>query len=187
MNKAELRRIMKETLAKQPSLERERKSKLIVGRLVSLGEYSKAKTILTYVSMDEEVSTRELIPRAISDGKCVVVPAVSHDEKTMTLHEIKSPEELGPGYRGINEPKNRGTCFECERIDLAIVPGLAFDKRGNRLGRGKGMFDKLFAAAGCIRIALAFDFQVVGEVPVEAYDVPVHFVVSENRILKVGR
>ena len=187
MNKIEMRKIMKETLEKQPISERGRKSKLIMGKLMGLREYSKAKTILTYVSMDEEVSTRELIPKAISDGKCVVVPAVSQYEKSMSLHEIKSLEELEPGYRGISEPKNRKTCFECEKVDLAFVPGLAFDKRCNRLGRGKGMFDKLFAKAGCIGVALAFDFQIVDRVPVEACDVPVNFVITEKRILRTRR
>jgi len=183
MNKAGLRKKMKRMLTAQTRIERAEKSEKIIDRLVGLSEYSNAKTILVYVSMDEEVGTREFIPRAILDGKRVVVPAVSPDERTMTLHEIKKIGELGPGYRGICEPKNRGVCIGYEEIDLAIAPGLAFDSKGNRLGRGKGMFDKLFTKLKCQKVALAFDFQVVEEVPVDEHDKTVDAVITEKRVI----
>lgn len=187
MNKAETREKTKRLLWAQPAEERLRRSREIISKLVKLKEYADAKTVLAYVSMDEEVSTRELIPKAISEGKCVVVPAVSHDGKSMTLHEIKSLEELEPGYRGINEPKDRRTCFECGRLDLAVVPGLAFDKGGNRLGRGKGMFDRLFERAKCPKVALAFDIQILDSVPVEKHDSPVDMIVTESRVLRAPK
>jgi 5-formyltetrahydrofolate cyclo-ligase len=184
MNKAELRKVVKETLSKQPISEREGKSKLIINELIELKEYSKAKTILVYVSMKEEVSTDEFITRAIEDGKCVIVPAVDKNEESMTLHKINSLGELEPCYMGICEPKDRSCEAPCESIDLAIVPGLAFDSGGNRLGRGKGMFDKLFEKTKCPKIALAFDFQVIESVPVEKHDSPVDVIITEKRVLR---
>ncbi|MFH0817085.1 MAG: 5-formyltetrahydrofolate cyclo-ligase [Candidatus Micrarchaeota archaeon] len=187
MNKAELRKVLKETLSKQPISERERKSKLVINELIGLKEYSKAKTILIYVSMKEEVSTIEFITNAIVEGKCVVVPAVDKSGKSMTLHKINSLGDLEPGYKGIHEPRDKSCEVPSESIDLAVVPGLAFDSRGNRLGRGKGMFDKLFEKAKCPKIALAFDFQVVETVPVEGHDFPVEIIVTEKRVLRLIR
>lgn len=185
MNKAELRKEMTRLLKRQTEQEGGRKSGLITGELVRLKEYSEAKTILAYVSMQEEVSTAGFITKANGDGKCVVVPAVDPGKESMTLHKIKSLEELAPGYLGIREPKDRTCAIPCEKLDLAVVPGLAFDRRGNRLGRGKGMFDRLFEGAKCPKVALAFDFQLVDSVPVEKHDFPVDVIITEKRILRM--
>ena len=184
--KSEMRKRMKGLLANQPAEQRERKSKFIAASLFKLPEYQKARAILSYVSMEEEVSTRVIIANLISIGKTVVVPIVDPKTETLTFHEIKSADELVPGYKGIPEPKNCACVFPCAGIDLAIIPGLAFDEKGRRLGRGKGMFDKCLGELACPKIALAFDFQVVSSVPAASHDLPVDIIITEKRVIRAS-
>ena len=185
--KKDMRKAMKDALASQPDAEQKQKSRLITASLCSLLEYKSAKTILSYVSMDEEVSTKELIKYSLSIGKTVVVPAVDNKTETLTFHELKSTSELAPGYKGILEPKSPKCVFPHQKIDLAILPGLAFDEKGGRLGRGKGMFDKCIGELACQKIALSFDFQVVASVPVSSRDLPVDIVITEKRVIRASR
>ncbi len=182
--KNETRKRMKELLEKQSCGEREEKSKLIMKRLLSVPEYKRAGTLLSYVSLDSEVSTREVISSAIAEKKMVLVPAVRGE--CLSLHEIKTLEELKPGFMGIHEPKDCSKPVPLGAVELAIVPGLAFDEDGNRLGRGRGMFDRLFKGAGCFRIALAFDFQVLESIPSEPHDVPVELIITERRVIRTS-
>ncbi len=117
----------------------------------------------------------------------MVVPAVDDKTETLTFHEIRSANELALGYKGIPEPKSPKCVFPHKKIDLAILPGLAFDEKGGRLGRGKGMFDKCIGELACLKIALAFDFQMVASVPAVSHDLPVDIVVTEKRVIRASR
>ena len=185
--KKQLRKKMKELLSSQSVEECKKKSQSMAVSLGAISDYSRANVILLYVSTGQEVSTRELITEALANGKRVVIPAVDPETEIVTLHEIGSLEELEPGYMGIPEPRNSKTVFSSAEVECAVVPGLAFDAKGNRLGRGKAMFDKLLSRMKCLKIALAFEFQVLESVPSLPHDVPVDIVITEERTIKVYR
>jgi 5-formyltetrahydrofolate cyclo-ligase len=184
IEKKEVRKRMKELLAKHPPEEREQKSKKITSSLFELPEYKKAKAIMSYVSTGPEVSTRDFILSAFSHGKRIVVPAVNSKDCALTLHEIRSLQELVPGFASIPEPKDRSQIFPKSQVDLAVLPGLAFDEKCNRLGKGKAMFDRLLAGMECPKIALAFEFQLTKKVPTHEHDVPVGMVLTEERLIR---
>ena len=134
-----------------------------------------------YVSMDGEVDTVPMIIETLKMGKRVAVPVTVLSEKKLYPAEISALKELSEGHYGIMEPKLesiRGVPLE--EIDLVIVPGLAFDYKANRLGRGKGYYDRFLkslpAKTPCL--GLAFDFQVVEDLPVLQHDQPVFRVIS---------
>jgi 5-formyltetrahydrofolate cyclo-ligase len=185
--KTDMRKTMKDALASQSEEERKQKSRFITASLCNLPEYKGAKTILSYVSMAEEVSTLEFIKSSLSIGKTVIVPVVDNKTEILTFHEIRSEDELAPGYKGIPEPKSCKCVFPHQKIDLAILPGLAFDEKGGRLGRGKGMFDKCIGELACPKIALSFDFQMVASVPAVSHDLPVDIVITEKRVIRASR
>ena len=126
-----------------------------------------AQTVLLYWSMPEEVDTHALI-RKWSERKRIVLPRVCGEELELRLYD---PERMVPGYRGILEPAEDALPVPDAEIDLAIVPGLAFDRAGHRLGRGKGYYDRLLPRLHCPKLGLAFPCQVLDEVPIEAHDV----------------
>lgn len=134
------------------------------------------------------METLPLLERWIEGGRKVILPRVEGD--AMTLVEVNGLEDLSSGYRGLLEPgSDRGRVVPSETIEVALVPGLAFDLRGNRLGRGGGHYDRALAGLGrtSLKIGLAYDFQVVDRLPVEARDVPVDLVVTETRIINAGK
>jgi len=158
------------------------KSEEIKRRLFNDKDFQAAETIMFYVSKDYEVDTRRMIGEALALGKRVVVPVTDRVNKDLILSEINNPEaELQKGAFGIDEPKK-----ECIRtvsvkdIDMIIVPGIAFDADGNRIGHGGGYFDRFLKdlPKKIPTIGLAFDFQLIGRIKALTWDVPVTRVVS---------
>jgi 5-formyltetrahydrofolate cyclo-ligase len=182
--KNEIRKKMRILLSLQSDEERQQKSINIAESLFSLDEYKGAQEIALYMAFGFEVHTHGIINAAFLSGKKVYVPRVDEKKKCISLHEISSLGDLVPGYMGIPEPKTCKDAFDPLKIQLVIVPGLAFDSRGRRLGRGKGMFDRLLRKMKCPKIALAFDFQVIEAVPRASHDVPVDLIVTEKRVIR---
>ena len=175
--------------ARLTSLEAEQGARFterIFERVIRLPAFEKAGTVLSYVSMAREVGTHNLIRHCLLAGKKVCVPAFDRERKRYFVVSIEDfDRDLGLGYHGILEPRDAEPT--ATQADLAIVPGLAFDNRGNRLGRGKGYFDALLAGFEGVKAALAFDFQVVDHVPVAAHDVPMNLIVTEERVVRCAR
>jgi len=182
MLKAKIRKEIKEKLNKLNHTQRLRKSRLIKKRLFELAEFKKARYVLFYIATKEEVQTRFMLVEARKLGKKIVVPTVLKGEKRMVAsltEDLKSELSLGP--YGILQPKRRYIRpVVPELIDLVVVPGLAFDKKGNRLGRGAGYYDKFLAGlpGDTPRIGLAFDFQVLRSLPALSHDISVTKVIS---------
>ena len=136
---------------------------------------SDAKVILAYYSLPDEVDTHALIHELVAEGKTVLLPKVL-DDTTMELRRYTGPQDLSEGAYHIMEPT--GTPFtDLEQINVALIPGVAFDAQGHRLGRGKGYYDRFLTAFPGNTIGVCFDFQKVAEVPVDAHDVAVNRVV----------
>jgi 5-formyltetrahydrofolate cyclo-ligase len=137
-----------------------------------------------FASFRTEVETGEMIRRTLSSGKRVVLPKVTGDE--LALYEINDfDDDIVPGAWGIPEPKAVKP-VKLDDIDLMIMPGAAFDERGNRVGYGAGFYDRLLPAFGKMTIALAFEAQIVPDVPADPHDVPVNMIVTEKRIIEAS-
>lgn len=159
---------------------REQKSKRIANGLIHSGLLSNANVIACFISFRSEVDTTPLIESFWALGKTVVVPKVV--ESMMIFYPIfpDSPYRISP--LGIKEPINVSP-IDHDTIDLVIVPGLAFDIKGHRLGYGGGYYDKFLSTYTATPVAVAFEKQIVDDVPYDDHDQLVHYVVTENKIV----
>lgn len=163
--------------------ERDQKNHQIQETLENLDEFKNAKKILVYISKPDEVGTHELIQRNL-DKKEIWVPQIDAKTKTLKAFRLKEWTQLTPGAFGVLEI-NEEDASECPLVDaeLILVPGLAFDTRGHRLGYGKGYYDQLLASTQAYAIGLAYECQLLPQIPIESYDRPVQKIVTEKRIL----
>jgi 5-formyltetrahydrofolate cyclo-ligase len=188
MDKARTRQEIKNRLIHLDPQARVEKSKQICRNLTSMEEFRKAATVMMYLSTAYEVDTTAAILHCWQQGKTVVVPKVSWQQRHMIPVEINSLEAgIATGTYGLRNPTT-GRPMPAEDIDLIVTPLLAFDKKGNRLGRGGGYYDRFLASEGlrAIICGLAFSEQMVDDVPTEAHDVPLEFVVTEDGITAAG-
>jgi len=158
--------------------ERLDKSSKIAKKLFLLKEYVQAKTVLFYLSLDGEVDTVRMIKKSIEQGKRVAVPVIRKETRELVPSLLKDYDaELARGPYGTRHPKEEYIRpIPLEALDLVVVPGLAFDKAGNRLGRGLGYYDRFLCRLpkDIPTVGLAFDFQVVSDFPpLEPHDCPV--------------
>ena len=161
---------------------------------MALPEYAMASTVMFYVGVRSEVRTRTDLESALDSGKTIVVPWCNAHSK-LELFRLNSMDELAIGMYGIPEPRQRMRCLPekqvaMEEIDLIMVPGLAFDPRGARMGHGKGYYDRLLehARPNTPLIALAFECQMFDAIPVAPHDVFMDKVITEDRIYTgIGR
>jgi 5-formyltetrahydrofolate cyclo-ligase len=163
------------------------KSRDIRKHLESMEEYQQAQRIVFYVSLPKEVDTHEIIQATLKKGKQVAVPVTDRWGRNLVLSELKDfKAELARSTYGVLEPKPQFyRYFEVKNIDLVIMPGVAFDRRGHRLGFGGGYYDSFLkkVPATVPRIALAFDFQIMEELPRDIWDKKVHQIITEKEII----
>ena len=186
-DKARMRRELVARRDSIPAQELARLAARLTEALTALPQFTAARTVLATMAIGSEWSTRELIARARAAGKGLVLPRVSAPPRHLELHAVEDPErDLVPGVWSIPEPdpaRCRRVAFA--EVDFAVVPALAADLRGYRLGYGAGYFDGLLAGRGprpfCVT-ALPSAF-IVERLPREAHDVPVDLVLSEERTL----
>lgn len=189
MEKTELRKLIKEKRKTFSKNELDNLSLTIADNILSLKEMAFVKNVLIYVSTKGEVDTLGLIEELFKLGKIVYVPKVI-DIKTglMRFYKISSLEDLEPGCMNILEPKKSLEVLEESLIDdnfVIVMPGLAFDKKGHRLGYGGGFYDRFNARvySGLLKLALSFDFQLVDELIANEFDIDVDKVITENEII----
>lgn len=165
---------------------RRQASREILRRLTALDHFRRAEVLHTYVSWQEEVDTQELLRVMWQERKKVVTPKVIVSPPQLEHYLLPHFEALAPGAFGILEPSHeRGALpfADFKKIDLIIVPGLAFDRRGNRLGYGGGYYDRLLAEFAAPKVALAFSAQIVDAIPTEAHDQRVDMIVTEREVI----
>jgi len=155
---------------------------LIKNKLFKLAEFKKAKYVMFYIAKDEEVQTRLMITEAQKIGKKILVPVILKKEKRMIASLMEDfGKEISLGPYGIRQPQTKYIReVPAKNIDLVLVPALAFDREGRRLGRGGGYYDR-FLASLPVRtpcIGLAFDFQVLKNLPFLYHDISVTKVIS---------
>ena len=175
MNKAELRKYIRE-LKKQHEETAAADSQLIMQLLEANEHFQKAKTVLLYHSLPDEVCTHDFIYKWC-DKKLLLLPKVVGDDLELRIY--RNVSELAIGSFGIAEPT--GKLFtDYDKIDFVAVPGMAFDKKGNRLGRGKGYYDRLLPLlTNAYKVGICFPYQIVDEVPVEPTDIAMDICISK--------
>ena len=154
------------------------KSDKIAMRLLALPAWSNARTVMLYVSTRSEVQTRGLLEAAFSQGKRVCLPALENGAMAAGL--VHSLQDISVGKNGF---VSAGKIVSPKEIDLVVVPGVAFDLHGNRLGRGKGFYDAFLNTVGCPRVGVAFEQQIVSSLPVEPHDERVDKLVTERMVV----
>jgi 5-formyltetrahydrofolate cyclo-ligase len=164
------------------------KSLKIKEKFFSLSEVKKAKNIMIYISFKSEVRTREIILELLEKKKKVIVPVIDFKKNELNLSELKDyQKELVPNKLGIFQPtKEFFRLFDSRELDLVVVPGIAFDEKGNRLGFGKGYYDKFLSKLSKKTpvVALAFEDQLAKSIPKEKHDIQMHKIVTEKRVIE---
>ena len=156
----------------------------IARRVWTVPPVAAARTLLLFADLPEEVHTDTIAAEARARGLTVVYPLTRVDDRTMTLHRVDSPAELRTGNYGIREPAPGLPAIDPAQVDAALVPGLSWDRAGNRLGRGAGYYDRMFARPDWrgFRCGIFFAAQEAGEVPREPWDLPLDAVVTEREV-----
>lgn len=168
MEKKEARKLIRELKKQYTAAEKRELSVPVMEQVAADGHFCNAKTVLAYWSMEDEVFTQAFV-KQWSKEKTLLLPCVKGDE--LEIRYFDGEDNLRPGEAfGIGEPVG-GLFTDLDKIDVILVPGVAFDQLGNRLGRGKGYYDKILKNTRGYKIGICFSFQVMDEVPVDDYDV----------------
>ena len=175
--KATLRTRMLTLRREVSATDRTVKSRAIQTALTAHPLWREAQRIALYAATEFEPATQELLDRALQQGKRLALPRI--EGPGLQFHWAENTGGLVPGPLGILQPKDSASTAPIEEIDLWIVPGLAFDRRGGRLGHGKGYYDKVLAKVTAPKVGLAFEFQWLESVPMEPHDIRLDAVVTE--------
>lgn len=164
----------------------------IKGRVLSLAEYRRAKTLLCFVSTPIEVDTRKLIERALADGKAVAVPYCLDGTRKMRFYRIGSLDDLSPRTFGVLEPDPSRSERVTDFADsLCVLPGIAFDREGFRLGYGGGYYDRFlsrsYAYSGGVTVGVCYTDCMVHRLFRGRYDIPCDILVTEKYVKRIRR
>lgn len=189
-NKARVRAEVRRRVAMMTQAERARASAEATERFLSLPAVARARTLLAYWPLPDEVDVRDLCRRWLESGRRLAGVRADWASRTLEGAWVTDLESgWGPGPRGVRQPVSEAPRAERADIDLVLVPGVAFDESCRRLGRGAGFYDRLLALEDwpAPRVALAFEAQLMDQLPVEEHDRPVDAVVTESRVrVRVG-
>lgn len=182
--------LRKEIATKREELSKAERDKLsheVVQKFLQTSFYANAKSIMAYASMPEEIQLNELFDDAFAKEKKMSIPFIV-GRGTMRPVWLPSKEVLEVGDFGIlTVRKDLRKFTDIKELDCVIVPGAAFDLKGNRLGKGGSYYDKfLKLAVNAKKVALAFDFQIMDEVPIEPHDTPVDLIITPTKIISAG-
>ena len=162
-------------------------SRLAQQNLLSLEEYGRAACIALYSPAHNETDTADILAAAHGAGKRVLFPAVCG--RDMVLRQVEGVASLAQGCFGILEPCFTGVDHGADEADLIVVPGVAFDLSGHRIGFGKGFYDRFLGHPGrkAHLVGLCHDFQLIGEaLPAESHDIRMEIIVTDKRIIRCG-
>ena len=154
----------------------------ITGQVLENGLYQRAACVFCYVSTPQEIDTHALLRRTLADGKTLCVPLCGAQGE-MTARRIRSLDELRAGKYGILEPDAAAEELPPEQIGLIIVPALACDRQGYRLGYGGGYYDRFLSHTGAVRMALCAEARLLSRLPHEPFDMRCNYVITERQVL----
>lgn len=178
MEKNELRKIIRAEKKAVSLKEKLRRSEPIMRKVESLEQFQKADTILLYWSMDDEVQTHAFVERWYK-SKTILLPCVDGDD--LRLRQYTGPDCMQAGEQfGIGEPTGE-EFTSLDSIEMIMVPGVAFDRKNNRMGRGRGFYDRMLKSTpNAYKVGVAFNFQLFDQIPVEPFDVAMNQVIVEG-------
>lgn len=182
-DKKALRRKFLSERAAQDAAEKQYMDRKITAHVLEHESYRRADCIFAYVSTPQEIDTRALLRAALAAGKTVCVPLCGAAGE-MTARQISSLDELRPGAYGIDEPDAAAREIPPEEIALALVPALACDRQGYRLGYGGGYYDRFLCRTGAIRMALCAEQRLMESLPHTALDQRCRWIITERQVLR---
>jgi 5-formyltetrahydrofolate cyclo-ligase len=184
--------LRKEILEKRNNLnllEKEEMDKKILNRFYESKYYKEAKKIFIYICYDSEINTKKIINKALKDNKKIYVPRTEFKTRHMDAVEITALDNLIESRYGILEPSKEKPHIDPNELDLIVVPGVAFDRNGGRVGYGAGFYDRYFKKINnenlekIIKLALAYELQMLDKVPMNEQDVPIDYIITENEFI----
>ena len=187
VKKSELREEITQKITALPEKEIAEKTKAIENRLFDFANFLEAKIALMYIHNKCEVPTANILRRSYDYNKIVVLPSYDTENFAMTPMKVDHlDKDLQIGPRGILEPDGaRCKVVPIERIDIAIIPAVALDEKGGRIGSGEGYYDRLIPrlAITTRKVALALEHQIIPQVPIESHDKHVDIIITEDRVI----
>jgi 5-formyltetrahydrofolate cyclo-ligase len=184
--KKQLRKEIHERIKQCPLIEREKLSKAAVSQLLNRPEWHKAKCICAYLPLADEMDLRPALEAALEAGKMVSLPRYMPEEGKYCAAIIDMEfKSLVKGMFGLLEPHPDVACVPLNRLDFVLVPGVAFDDYGHRLGRGKGFYDRLLADVVGVKCGVALDDQIICRVPAESHDIRMNFILTPTQWLTI--
>ena len=185
--KSQIRKEIAEKFAALSAKEIAEKTKAIENRLFDFANFLESKIALLYVNNEHEVLTGNILKRAYTYNKIVVLPVYNTENFEMELKKVDNLEkDLNLGPRDILQPdESRCKAVPIDKIDIAIIPAVALDEKGGRIGSGNGYYDRLIPrlAITTRKVALAFEEQIIPQVPIESHDKHVDIIITENRVI----
>ncbi len=185
--KNHLRKKLKKMLSQIPPDVASVKSRAAAGRVISLDAFAQAEVVMLYLPIPGEVDTKPIAQAAWAKGKTVVAPTACYNCRTMRpIFCRPEDEEMFHPHHGLRQPHRATGEVPIEQIDLLVVPGMAFDKQCNRLGRGGGFYDRFLAnpQLHAATVGIAFAEQIVDSLPIQPNDRPVGLVVTDEETLR---
>jgi 5-formyltetrahydrofolate cyclo-ligase len=188
-----LRRSAKEQLRKRfaglrrtlSAESRKQRSEAICTALAEHEAFKNANIVAGYAALRFEADPAPVLDRAFAAGKTVALPRASLQTGSLALHQVTPESELTESAFSVREPHEDAPEVALDQVDLVIVPGLAFDARGHRLGYGKGFYDRLLPRLPkAVRVGFAFELSLLVEVPATAHDAQVHWIFTDRRVIR---
>lgn len=180
--KSALRAMIRAEVQRLSPTDRARSSEQLGVRLRQREAWKRAHAISFFAPMPDEPDIWPLIAQALASGRVVALPRYSKATQSYVVRQVLDLQtDIGIGYFGVREPLEACEEVPLNRLDLVLVPGVGFDSRGQRLGRGKGFYDRLLAGVSGAKCGIAFDEQIVAEVPAGPHDVRVNCILTPTR------
>lgn len=184
MDKEEFRKLILQRRGSLDKVEVKKKSKAVCVKLVDSLPFTTAKNIMFYMSVNNEVDLQEAM-ESVRGRKNIILPKTDLQNVKIVPYKVSNPQDdLEAGAFGIPEPKRTSQLFDKEELNLILVPGVAFDLQGNRIGHGKGYYDRFLKETSALKMGIAYEFQIVDSINTEEYDIPVDFIITEKRIIE---
>lgn len=154
-------------------------SMAVFSRIEQTDMFKNASNIMLYHSLPDELPTHKVVERW-SRSKNIYLPRVNNDKLDVVAYK---PQSMEPGSFNIVEPQ--GEAVDVNDMDLIIVPAIAYDAKGNRIGRGKGYYDRLLADCNVVKVGVGYDFQLLDEIPSELHDIKMNYIVTPDNIIEI--
>ncbi len=183
MSKSEIRNANKKMRFLMEKEEVTVKSKAAAELFLSSEIYKDCSCVMLYMPLGNETDTSDIIKKAFSDGKKVVFPVTDENSGEITPCIADENSEFSKGAFSVYEPCHVKVADIAE-IDVIVVPGIAFDRSGSRIGFGKGCYDRLLEKSSAVKIGFCYDFQICGRIPSDEFDIPMDYIITENEIIE---